>query len=84
MVSWCFLGDNFVSRLVSRVILCTIKTALWWKPTFGLDKELLTLATCTAGERYDVRAGDFDHILGVVSFGTEAVWECNRRSLDPV
>ena len=43
------------------------------KPTFGLDKELLTLALPAAGERLMMRAGDVVIIALVVSFGTEAV-----------
>ena len=43
------------------------------KPTFGLDKELLTLALPATGERLMMRAGDVVIIALVVSFGTEAV-----------
>ena len=43
------------------------------RPTFGLDKDLLTLALPAAGERLMMRAGDVVIIALVVSFGTEAV-----------
>ena len=43
------------------------------RPTFGLDKDLLTLALPAAGERLMMRAGDVVIIALVVSLGTEAV-----------
>ena len=62
-----------MSRLVGLVILWSQLKLPFEKPTFGLDKELLTLALPAAGERLMMRAGDVVIIALVVSFGTEAV-----------
>ncbi|MEL1279214.1 MATE family efflux transporter [Streptococcus pneumoniae] len=68
-VAW----GTIVSRLVGLVILWSQLKLPYGKPTFGLDKELLTLALPAAGERLMMRAGDVVIIALVVSFGTEAV-----------
>ena len=60
-------------RLVGLVILWSQLKLPYAKPTFGLDKELLTLALPAAGERLMMRAGDVVIIALVVSLGTEAV-----------
>ena len=75
-------------------LFCLVWLVLWilWsqlklpfeKPTFGLDKELLTLALPAAGERLMMRAGDVVIIALVVSLDGGSCWECSRRSLDPV
>lgn len=68
-VAW----GTILSRLVGLVILWSQLKLPFEKPTFGLDKELLTLALPAAGERLMMRAGDVVIIALVVSFGTEAV-----------
>ena len=68
-VAW----GTILSRLVSLVILWSQLKLPYAKPTFGLDKDLLTLAIPAAGERLMMRAGDVVIIALVVSFGTEAV-----------
>lgn len=68
-VAW----GTILSRLVGLVILWSQLKLPYGKPTFGLDKELLTLALPAAGERLMMRAGDVVIIALVVSFGTEAV-----------
>ena len=68
-VAW----GTILSRLVGLVILWSQLKLPFEKPTFDLDKELLTLALPAAGERLMMRAGDVVIIALVVSFGTEAV-----------
>ena len=68
-VAW----GTILSRLVGLVILWSQLKLPYEKPTFGLDKDLLTLAIPAAGERLMMRAGDVVIIALVVSFGTEAV-----------
>ena len=68
-VAW----GTILSRLVGLVILWSQLKLPFEKPTFGLDKELLTLALPAAGERLMMRAGDVVIIALVVSFGTEVV-----------
>ena len=69
-VAW----GTILSRLVGLVDFMVAIKAAFEKPTFGLDKELLTLALPAAGERLMMRAGDVVIIaLVVLSFGTEAV-----------
>ena len=67
------IWGTILSRLVGLVILWSQLKLPYGKPTFGLDKELLTLALPAAGERLMMRAGDVVIIALVVSFGTEAV-----------
>ena len=68
-VAW----GTILSRLVGVVILWSQLKLPYMRPTFGLDKDLLTLALPAAGERLMMRAGDVVIIALVVSFGTEAV-----------
>lgn len=68
-VAW----GTILSRLVGVVILWSQLKLPYTRPTFGLDKDLLTLALPAAGERLMMRAGDVVIIALVVSFGTEAV-----------
>ena len=68
-VAW----GTILSRLVGVVILRSQLKLPYMRPTFGLDKDLLTLALPAAGERLMMRAGDVVIIALVVSFGTEAV-----------
>ena len=68
-VAW----GTILSRLVGLVILWLQLKLPYAKPTFGLDKDLLTLAIPAAGERLMMRAGDVVIIAIVVAFGTEAV-----------
>ena len=68
-VAW----GTILSRLVGLMILWSQLKLPYMKPSFGLDKELLTLALPAAGERLMMRAGDVVIIALVVSFGTEAV-----------
>ncbi|MGX7074445.1 MATE family efflux transporter [Falseniella ignava] len=68
-VAW----GTILSRLVGLVILWSQLKLPYEKPTFVLDKDLLTLAIPAAGERLMMRAGDVVIIALVVSFGTEAV-----------
>jgi len=70
-VAW----GTILSRLVGLVILWSQLKLPFEKPTFGLDKDLLTLALPAAGERLMMRAGDVVIIALVVSFGTNAVGE---------
>ena len=58
---------------IAGVILWSQLKLPYTRPTFGLDKDLLTLALPAAGERLMMRAGDVVIIALVVSFGTEAV-----------
>lgn len=60
---------TILSRLVGLVILWSQLKLPYGKPTFGLDKELLTLALPAAGERLMMRAGDVVIIALVVSLG---------------
>ena len=68
-VAW----GTILSRLIGVVILWSQLKLPYMRPTFGLDKDLLTLALPAAGERLMMRAGDVVIIALVVSFGTEAV-----------
>ena len=68
-VAW----GTILSRLVGVVILWSQLKLPYTRPSFGLDKDLLTLALPAAGERLMMRAGDVVIIALVVSFGTEAV-----------
>ena len=68
-VAW----GTILSRLVGVVILLSQLKLPYMRPTFGLDKDLLTLALPAAGERLMMRAGDVVIIALVISFGTEAV-----------
>ena len=68
-VAW----GTILSRLVGVVILWSQLKLPYTRPSFGLDKDLLTLALPAAGERLMMRAGDVVIIAIVVSFGTEAV-----------
>ena len=68
-VAW----GTILSRLIGVVILWSQLKLPYTRPTFGLDKDLLTLALPAAGERLMMRAGDVVIIALVVSFGTEAV-----------
>ncbi|MFS9015459.1 MATE family efflux transporter [Streptococcus infantis] len=68
-VAW----GTILSRLVGVVILWSQLKLPYMRPTFGLDKDLLTLALPAAGERLMMRAGDVVIIALVVSFGTEVV-----------
>ena len=68
-VAW----GTILSRLVGVVILLSQLKLPYTRPTFGLDKDLLTLALPAAGERLMMRAGDVVIIALIVSFGTEAV-----------
>ncbi|HET3491881.1 TPA: MATE family efflux transporter [Streptococcus pneumoniae] len=60
-VAW----GTILSRLVGLVILWSQLKLPYGKPTFGLDKELLTLALPAAGERLMMRAGD----VVIIAFG---------------
>ena len=68
-VAW----GTILSRLVGVVILWSQLKLPYTRPSFGLDKDLLTLALPAAGERLMMRAGDVVIIALVVSFGTEVV-----------
>ncbi|MFS9252034.1 MATE family efflux transporter [Streptococcus infantis] len=68
-VAW----GTILSRLIGVVILWSQLKLPYTRPSFGLDKDLLTLALPAAGERLMMRAGDVVIIALVVSFGTEAV-----------
>ena len=68
-VAW----GTILSRLIGVVILWSKLKLPYTRPSFGLDKDLLTLALPAAGERLMMRAGDVVIIALVVSFGTEAV-----------
>ena len=68
-VAW----GTILSRLIGVVILWSQLKLPYMRPTFGLDKDLLTLALPAAGERLMMRAGDVVIIALVVSFGTETV-----------
>ena len=68
-VAW----GTILSRLVGVVILWSQLKLPYTRPSFGLDKDLLTLALPAAGERLMMRAGDVVIIALVVSFGTDAV-----------
>ena len=68
-VAW----GTILSRLVGVVILWSQLKLPYTRPSFGLDKALLTLALPAAGERLMMRAGDVVIIALVVSFGTETV-----------
>lgn len=72
-VAWGTILSRLVGLVVGLVILWSQLKLPYGKPTFGLDKELLTLALPAAGERLMMRAGDVVIIALVVSFGTEAV-----------
>ncbi|MEW4354922.1 MATE family efflux transporter [Streptococcus pneumoniae] len=62
-----------LARLVGVVVLWRSLSISFAKPSWGLDKDLLSLSLPAAGERLMMRAGDVVIIALVVGFGTEAV-----------
>ncbi|MGT2951217.1 MATE family efflux transporter [Streptococcus cuniculi] len=73
---WGIVGvalGTVLARLVGVLVLWKSLSISFARPSWGLDKDLLSLSLPAAGERLMMRAGDVVIIALVVRFGTEAV-----------
>ncbi|MER0122875.1 MATE family efflux transporter [Streptococcus sp. ZJ93] len=76
ILGWGIVGvalGTVLARLVGVAVLWKSLTISFAKPSWSLDRELLSLSLPAAGERLMMRAGDVVIIVLVVRFGTQAV-----------